>query len=91
MTPAELRSLADEATSRIGDGDLPSWRVADAILIALAPDLARLCAELGEAAQEPASILIAEGFPVPAVEMDWQPQYPALVAALAKLSELETP
>ena len=64
MTPDELRALADAATpgpwqfwtDSVADGvRIGSYTVnfgaqtADARLIALAPDLARLCAELGEA------------------------------------------
>ena len=52
MTPDELRALADEATpgSRtVREDPGSSLYDARARLIALAPDLARLCAELSEA------------------------------------------
>ena len=61
MTPAELRALADEATKPwridsaarnsvlIGHSYKGTESQADARLIALAPDLARLCAEMAEA------------------------------------------
>ena len=59
MTPDELRALADAATRdpRWWQGDeeaRPGFAQLEAgnRLIALAPDLARLCAELGEALEQ---------------------------------------
>ena len=107
MTPAELRSLADEATpgpwgraltsNLPGDGPVvknleffdwvatvqvsntPEWRE-NARLIALAPDLARLCAEYAGAFEQ-----IEKLHPKDRAES-------AHIArrALAKLSELES-
>jgi hypothetical protein len=102
VTPDELRKLADEATpgpwefwtDAAADGvRIGSYTVnfgaqsADARLIALAPDLARLCAELGEALAwcYVSFNTVLAGKPHRAV-----PEMKAAVdAALAKLAELE--
>ena len=108
MTPDELRSLADEAGKATPTPwrEKSYWHFydhsakrlwaseVDTRLIALAPDLARLCAELGEAATE--------------YRQDRKPWWRVLTpqeretvkndsaayrldAALSKLAELETP
>ena len=60
MTPDELRRLAEEATQRPQDDmEMLRYYTAQKSLIALAPDLARLCAEMGEALVEVDAIRIA--------------------------------
>ena len=83
MTPDELRSLADEATPRMNEDHLTDryWE-AQTRLRNVAPDLARLCAELGEALEPfvAAKPLHTHAFP---------PYRKAARAALAKLAELK--
>jgi len=82
MTPDELRLLADEAKNApqvVIEAKGPIHR-SQARLIVLAPDLARLCAELGEALER----ISGRGKPMVYDQIE------ALArAALAKLSELE--
>ena len=89
MTPAELRSLADEATrapfgwiNLYGDGQ--HERVAQETLARLAPDLARLCAELGEALLATLGNIESDERVMRVCRCDAR-------VALAKLAELETP
>jgi len=90
MTPDELRRLAEEATQRPQDDmEMMRYYTAQNSLIALTPDLARLCAEMAEALDDYIEAL--DGF---AVGKHDDPQWPEqsfarLRAALAKLSELE--
>ena len=88
MTLAELRALADEATKKWSPAVTdPEWRtVQDArrILDDLGPDLARLCAELGEALEFSGTqfaLTCRDGFREMLAKRE---------AALAKLSELKS-
>ena len=83
MTPAELLALADAATPwQVGGKRSAASSQADYRLAALAPDLARLCAELDEALGE----LMRRYRDVPQ-EADMI----AARIARAKLAELEAP
>ena len=79
MTPEELRERAEELEmAGVWDAAIP--------LVRIAPDLARLCAELGEAAEFASGYMKAHGDMYR--EAAWLID---LRLALAKLAELEAP
>jgi hypothetical protein len=109
VTPDELRALADEATPgpwrhlRISQAECVDTELgmifaaneAQARLVALAPDLARLCAEMGEALE-----ILRNGYDdherecaslweEPSRSMPCDCAVGVIDAALAKLAELE--
>jgi len=98
VTPDDLRKLADEATPTGAFGPVAGWGklTPQARLNLLAPDLARLCAELGEALWEIEAVsredadlseALSTGEPYVNEETRWIADRAS--AALAKLAELE--
>jgi len=84
VTPDELRKLADEAMD--SPVEHPSERFLE--LMFIAPDLARLCAELGEALQNVVTVAWTDKATVEQ-NLELKQRADAVDAVLAKLSELE--
>ena len=93
MTPDELRALADAPTEQVRFVGHADFMEINTVLAVLAPDLARLCAELGEALKE---IARRDSRTRPA-DGTWEPttadadMRTIAYNALAKLAELEAP